>query len=66
MPISTMVSETKKEVPSSLHCYELLYDDETTGTLFGNGAAHAYAISKEMWPHKEIIDVIQLDDSWKH
>jgi hypothetical protein len=54
-----------KEVPSSLHLYEILYSDGTSRFLYGNGGTHAWAQSAKIWPHQKIQEIIQLDDSWK-
>ena len=54
-----------KELPSSLHLYEILYVDGSSRFLYGNGGTHVWAQSREVWPNQEIEDVVQLDDSWK-
>jgi hypothetical protein len=52
--------------PSSLKMYKLIYNDDTSATLFGCGAANAIAISKMKWPHLEVTDIQTLDDSWRN
>lgn len=56
---------TTKQVPASLHLYEILYSDGSSRFLYGNGQTHVWAQSAEMWPSQKIQEIIQLDDSWK-
>lgn len=57
---------TAKKYPDSLHCYKIIYTDNSERDLYGNGMTHVYTISKANWPSKEIYEVKQLDDSWKN
>jgi hypothetical protein len=56
---------TAKTLPDTLHLYEVLYEDGSSRLLYGNGAPHAWAQSREIWPNQKIADIVQLDDAWK-
>lgn len=56
---------TARSLPDTLHLYEVLYEDGSSRFLYGNGAPHAWAQSREIWPNQVIAEIVQLDDSWK-
>lgn len=55
-----------KTYPAALHMYSVRYADGQHRILYACGMTHAHAMSKEYWPNQEILEVHQLDDSWKN
>ena len=62
-----MMTDTRtKRYPNALHMYELNHSDGQVRQVYACGMTHACATSREYWPDLEILDINQLDDSWKN
>jgi hypothetical protein len=61
-----MLESATKTYPKSLHMYKIQYSDNECRVLCACGMTHAYTMSKEYWPDKDISVIDQLDDSWKN
>lgn len=56
----------QKTYPQALHMYQVEYRDGRVRTLYGCGMTHIFAMSREYWPGEDIMEIRQLDDSWKN
>jgi hypothetical protein len=55
-----------KSVPKALHMYNIEYTNGDQKVIYACGMTNAHFTSREYWPELEVLNICQLDDSWKN